>query len=156
MKRVLIWRWWGQPGSALSTRAHNLWDLMPDDLRWSWCNSRTSLAQMVKHLPTMWETQVRSLRVGKILWRRKWQPTSVLLPGKSHNNNRNKIHNVRNVLEVSANHFPHRERVISHESGPWSQGGWDCCRASEETENVEILGIFVGLRKNGIWGKVEK
>ena len=23
-------------------------------------------------------------RVGKILWRRKWQPTPVLLPGKSH------------------------------------------------------------------------
>ena len=22
--------------------------------------------------------------VGKILWRRKWQPTPVLLPGKSH------------------------------------------------------------------------
>ena len=29
------------------------------------------------------ETQVRSL-VGKIIWRRKWQPTPVLLPGKSH------------------------------------------------------------------------
>ena len=25
-----------------------------------------------------------SPRVGKIHWRRKWQPTSVLLPGKSH------------------------------------------------------------------------
>ena len=23
-------------------------------------------------------------QVGKILWRRKWQPTPVLLPGKSH------------------------------------------------------------------------
>ena len=23
-------------------------------------------------------------RVGKITWRRKWQPTPVLLPGKSH------------------------------------------------------------------------
>ena len=22
--------------------------------------------------------------VGKVLWRRKWQPTPVLLPGKSH------------------------------------------------------------------------
>ena len=43
----------------------------------------TSLvAQMVKHLSTMWETQVRSL-VGKILWRRKWQPTPLLLLGKS-------------------------------------------------------------------------
>ena len=39
------------------------------------------VAQTVKHLPTMWETQGW---VGKILWRRKWQPTPVFLPGKSH------------------------------------------------------------------------
>ena len=40
----------------------------------------TSLvAQTLKHLPTMQETWV-----GKISWRRKWQPTPVLLPGKSH------------------------------------------------------------------------
>ena len=53
----------------------------------------TSLVgQTVKRLPTMRETWVRSLGsipgfdpwVGKILWRRKWQPTPVLLPGKSH------------------------------------------------------------------------
>ena len=31
----------------------------------------------------MQETQVQSL-VGKIPWRRKWQPTPVLLPGNSH------------------------------------------------------------------------
>ena len=44
----------------------------------------TSLvSQTVKHLSTMWETRVRSL-VGKIPWRRKWQSTPVLLPGKSH------------------------------------------------------------------------
>ena len=33
--------------------------------------------------PAMQETRVRSW-VGKILWRRKWQPTPVSLPGKSH------------------------------------------------------------------------
>ena len=44
----------------------------------------TSLvAQTVKHLPTMQETGVDPW-VGKILWRRKWHPTPVLLPGKSH------------------------------------------------------------------------
>ena len=33
----------------------------------------------------MWETRVQSLgSVGKIPWRRKWQPTPVFLPGKSH------------------------------------------------------------------------
>ena len=37
------------------------------------------VAQMVQHLRTM-----RESRVGKILWRRKWQPTPVLLPGESH------------------------------------------------------------------------
>ena len=35
------------------------------------------MAQRVKHLPAMWETQV-----GKTPWRKKWQPTPVLLPGK--------------------------------------------------------------------------
>ena len=39
--------------------------------------------QMVKNLPAMLETWVRSL-FGKISWRRKWQPTPVFLPGKSH------------------------------------------------------------------------
>ena len=34
---------------------------------------------MVKNLPTMFDPWV-----GKIPWRRKWQPTSVFLPGKSH------------------------------------------------------------------------
>ena len=31
----------------------------------------------------MQETQVQSL-VGKMPWRREWQPTPVLLPGESH------------------------------------------------------------------------
>ena len=38
---------------------------------------------MVKSLPAMWETQVQSLGVRKIPWRRKWQPTPVSLPRKS-------------------------------------------------------------------------
>ena len=43
---------------------------------------RTSLvAQMIKNLPTVWKTQVRSW-FGKISWRRDWQPTPVFLPGK--------------------------------------------------------------------------
>ena len=37
---------------------------------------------MVKTLSAVQETRVRSL-VGKI-WRRKWQPPPVVLPGKSH------------------------------------------------------------------------
>ena len=34
---------------------------------------------MVKNLPAMWETWV-----GKIPWRRAWQPTPVSLPRESH------------------------------------------------------------------------
>ena len=42
---------------------------------------RTSpVAQMVKCLPTMWESWVQSLGQED----QKWQPTSVLLPGKFH------------------------------------------------------------------------
>ena len=37
------------------------------------------VAQTVKRLSAMQETWV-----GKIPWRRKWQPTPVFLPGKSH------------------------------------------------------------------------
>ena len=38
---------------------------------------------MVKRLSTMWETWVWSLG-WEVPWRRKWQPTPVLLPRKSH------------------------------------------------------------------------
>ena len=41
------------------------------------------VAHRVKYLPAMQETWVPSY-VRKISWRRKWQPTPVLLPGKSH------------------------------------------------------------------------
>ena len=45
---------------------------------------KTSLvAQMVKRVSTMRETGFNPW-VGKIPWRRKWQSTPVLLPGKSH------------------------------------------------------------------------
>ena len=41
------------------------------------------MAQTVKHLPAVWETGFDPW-VRKIPWRRKWQPTPVFLPGKSH------------------------------------------------------------------------
>ena len=40
------------------------------------------MAQRVKHLPVMLETH--NPWVGKIPWRRKWQPTPVFLLGESH------------------------------------------------------------------------
>ena len=45
--------------------------------------TRASLvAQMVKNLPAMWKTRFDPC-VGKIPWRRAWQPTPVFLPGES-------------------------------------------------------------------------
>ena len=41
------------------------------------------VAQTVKCLPTTQETWVQSLG-QEDPWRRKWQPTAVFLPGKSH------------------------------------------------------------------------
>ena len=44
---------------------------------------RTSLGALsLKNPPEMQEVWINPW-VGKILWRRKWQPTPVLLPGKS-------------------------------------------------------------------------
>ena len=48
-------------------------------LLYSWASP---VAQMVKNLPAMWETWGQSL-VGKIPWRRAWQPPPVFLPGES-------------------------------------------------------------------------
>ena len=39
------------------------------------------VAETVKNLPAMLETQVRSLG-WEISWRREWQPTPVFLPGE--------------------------------------------------------------------------
>ena len=44
---------------------------------------RTTFGSAVKNLPAMQEVQVNPW-VGQILWRRKWQPTPVFLPRKSH------------------------------------------------------------------------
>ena len=43
----------------------------------------SQVAQMVNNLPAMLETGFDPW-VAKIPWRRKWQPISVFLPGKSH------------------------------------------------------------------------
>ena len=55
--------------------------------RWSkliWHLKTPSLVtQSVNNMPAMWETQVSSLS-WEDPWRRKWQPTPVFLPEKSH------------------------------------------------------------------------
>ena len=50
------------------------------------------MAQTLKHLPPVQETQVQSLGSiagsGRPTWRMKWQPTPVFLPGESHRQRR--------------------------------------------------------------------
>ena len=60
--RTEFWKSWGRLG----------------ELSWT-----SLIAQMVKNLPAMQETRFNPW-VGKIPWRREWQPTPVFLPGESH------------------------------------------------------------------------
>ena len=57
---------------------------------------QASLAQMVKNLPAMKEPQETWFNpwVGKIPWRRNWQPTPVFLPGELHGAWRATVHGV--------------------------------------------------------------
>jgi len=80
--------WWQVRYSLLSSlRAHQLTTSGGCNHWWLWqplftgmAGNRASLvAQMVKNLPAMWETQVWSLG-----WRREWLPTPVFLPGEFH------------------------------------------------------------------------
>ena len=57
-------------GVLLSFRASLWWKLF------------TTILQVVKYLPAMWDTRVRSLGWDDP-WRRKWQPTPVFLSGES-------------------------------------------------------------------------
>ena len=43
---------------------------------------------MVRNLPASAGDLGSNSQIGKILWRRKWQPTPVFLPGKSHGQRR--------------------------------------------------------------------
>ena len=47
------------------------------------CCKASPVAQMVKNLPAVQETQDQSLGQEEP-WRRKWQPTPVFLPRKFH------------------------------------------------------------------------
>ena len=48
-------------------------------------NGASQVALVVKNLPAMQETRGCGFdpQVGKIPWRRAWQPTTVFLPGES-------------------------------------------------------------------------
>ena len=64
------------------------------------------VAQMIKNLPTMQETQVDPWD-RKIPWRRAWQPTPVFLPEKSHEQ--------RNLVGYSQ--WGHKESDMAEHTG---------------------------------------
>jgi len=77
------------------------------------------VAQMVKRLPTMWETRVQTLgREG--LLEKKWQPTPVFLPGKSHGG--------RSLVGYSPWGLRVRHERL-HFLFPWQSSGWDSALA---------------------------
>ena len=62
--------------SHLTTFLEAIWQCL--NLGWA-----SFMAQTVKNLPSTQETRVRSL-VGKIPWKREWQPSPVFLPRDFH------------------------------------------------------------------------
>ena len=82
---VLAWRipgmgeLGGLPSMASHRVGHDWCDLAAAVARISWTSQEVLV---IKNLPA--NTGDASLWVGTILWRRKWQPTRVFLPGKSH------------------------------------------------------------------------
>ena len=80
--RTIASRWLGDGLQDLKSRKGFSWDNtiltfqtseQRPGLRW-WCSGKESTCQSRKHGFDPW--------VGKIPWRRKWQPTPVFLPGK--------------------------------------------------------------------------
>ena len=75
------------------TKRHRLASIQPVCVFWLehlihlCCLQASLVAQRLKHLLPMRETQVRSLD-QEDPWRRKWQSTPALLPGKSHGRRR--------------------------------------------------------------------
>ena len=69
----------------MANKLHNLFmsKFLPSKIRTFWRTRASLRAQMVKNLPTMGRPGFDPW-VGKIPWRRKWQPTPVFLPGEFH------------------------------------------------------------------------
>ena len=77
---ILAWKipWMEEPGRLQSTESQRVghdWATSLTGLPW-WLSSKEPTCQCRTHRFDSW--------VRKILWRRKWQPTPVFLPGKSH------------------------------------------------------------------------
>ena len=88
---ILAWRipWTEEPGRLQSTGSQRVrhsrqWHQTINNnvLVLMIMHGASLVAPLVKNLPAVWETWFNPW-VGKIPWRRIWQPTQVFLPGKS-------------------------------------------------------------------------
>ena len=94
--RILLWKFiqvveWKDINSFLLLSSSSWYGLEVATIESSKPGRASLVAQRVKHLPAMWETQVWSpglMEIMEISWRRKCQPTPVLLPGKFHGQRR--------------------------------------------------------------------
>ena len=76
------------------------------------------MARLVKTPPAVLQTQVQSL-VGKIPWKRKWQPTPVLLPGKSHGQRSLEGCSPRGLKESNTTSRLYHHQMYSHWMIQW-------------------------------------
>ena len=81
------------------------------DNYWTSSTRISLVAQKVKHLCLQCERPGFHPWVGKILWRRKWQPTPVLLPGKSHGQRSTVGYSPRGLKESDTTERLHLQRV---------------------------------------------
>ena len=75
-----------------------------------WCNGKESACQCRRCMFDPW--------VGKITWRRKWQPTPVFLPGKSHGQKSLAGYSPWGHKELDATEHTHTQRK-PHISNYW-------------------------------------
>ena len=114
-------------------------------LQFSWASL---VAQMVKNLPAMWEPWV-----GKIPWRRAWQPIPVFLPGESP-----RTEKPGGLQSVGSQRIGH-DWVIKHTSKSWMQSGsfsssflYTVLDGASFCKNIDCCIIcFVYLGIKGLW-----
>ena len=109
-----------QTGALYQPRG-GIWEGGSQGRGYMYIDSASLVAQMLKHLSAVRETWFDPW-VRKIPWRSKWQPSPVLLPGKSHR----------------------RRSLVGY--SPWG------CKESDTTEQLHFHFIFWTLSINDMPG----